>query len=479
MHTHAIADFHVPSVVTKNLKMNMVSGRSTPKVRVSSNFLPLMGFDEGQRIITTPSLDGGFIVRPSDQGDHKIYSRRYNRARTNKPFEAVMEFANKQLMRTFPPACERFHVKMRHGDIKISPIPNRTAAIIRRLSGHNPLNALAAMTGGVDIHAMESVGMKVDAVIEYRPDEARDVTAGRSLSEINALNTLRNGTPRILMNEDIYQLDPRMLRKLADEGDPISIFSAGIQCDDHSRAKGAKAKAKSVEDFSTTVDMIYPTLRAIEELEPMLVVVENVPGFGTSAAGDILKTTLRRWGYHISEAVMDARDYGGIQSRRRYHMVASVFPGYEHPAPQERNTTPIWPIVEARLHECRDITDSYAITSPKAVERGGNYITRESTYCPTIIKSQDRLVKDGCYIADGGRIYAPSPALIKDLMSIPQDEEGFVTSWMAKEQEVELLGQSVDYSMHKALMGSIKDHLIENAGNRTIVRTRQTELFAS
>lgn len=176
---------------------------------------------------------------------------------------------------------------------------------------------------------------------------------------------------------------------------------------------------------------------------------------------------------------MDARDFGGIQSRRRYHMVASVFPGYEHPAPQPRNTSSIWPVVEARLHECRDITDSYAITSPKAVERGGNYITRESTFCPTIIKSQDRLVKDGCYIADGGRIYAPSPALIKDLMSIPQDEDGFVTSWMAKEQEVELLGQSVDFSMHKALMQSIKDHLIENAGNRTIVRTRQAELFAS
>lgn len=64
-------------------------------------------------------------------------------------------------------------------------------------------------------------------------------------------------------------------------------------------------------------------------------------------------------------------------------------------------------------------------------------------------------------------------------MSIPQDEDGFVTSWMAKEQEVELLGQSVDFSMHKALMQSIKDHLIENAGNRTIVRTRQAELFAS
>jgi len=473
----AAQDFYAPNVVTKNLKLNMVKDR--PRVRVSSNFLPLMGFDEGQRLVTVPSLDGGFVVRPSNDGAFKVHSRRYKRARTNNPLEAVMEFSGKDLMRSFPPACERFHVKMRHGDIKITPIPNRTAAIIRRLSGHNVLNAAALMTGGIDIHAMESVGLNVDAVVEYRPDEARDISAGRSITEVNALNTLRNGTPRILMNEDIYRLDPRMLRKLADEGDPISIFSAGIQCDDFSRAKGAEARAKSVADLSTSVDMIYPTLRAIEELEPMLVVIENVPSFGSSPAGDILKTTLRRWGYHLAESVMDARDYGGIQSRRRYHLVASVFPGYEHPSEQPRNTDTIWPLVEARLSECRDITDSYAVTSPKAAERKSQFITRESTSCPTIIKSQDRLVKDGCYIADGGRVYAPSPALIKDLMSIPQDKDGLVTSWMAKEQEVELLGQSVDYSMHKALMGSIRDHLLQNAGDRTIVRTRQTELFGS
>jgi DNA (cytosine-5)-methyltransferase 1 len=466
------SDFNVPNILTKQLGMNVVGDRQ--KVRLSSNFLPMFGFEADQRVTAVPSLDGGFKVRLSEKGEQKVYQRKYNRKRTNKPFEAVVEFTRKELLSTFPPGCERTHVTMRNGELKFTPMPNRTAAIIRRFKGHNPLNALAAMTGGVDIHVMESLGINVDACIEWRPNEARDVAAGRDLTEVNALNCLRNGrTPRLMINEDVYTLDPNRLKKLIDEGDMIGIWAGSLQCDDFSQSKGKKARQKSIEDLSTSIDMLYPVLRQIETLQPLCVVMENVPSFGSpdSAAGNIFKTTLRRWGYHVTEHIMDARDHGGIQSRRRYHLVASVFPNFEGPKPVPRSEDSIWGIVERHLAECRDVTDSYAITSPKATERGGNYITRESTYAPTILKSQSRLTKDGCYIENGGRIYAPSEGLIRDLMGIP---ESFDTSWMASEQAVEVLGQSLDYTMHSRLMASVKNHLILNAGSKPIMNMRQS-----
>jgi hypothetical protein len=54
-------------------------------------------------------------------------------------------------------------------------------------------------------------------------------------------------------------------------------------------------------------------------------------------------------------------------------------------------------------------------------------------------------------------------------MSIPQD---FDTSWMAAEQSIETLGQSIDYKLHHRLMESVKQHLLDNMGQRTILRAR-------
>ena len=95
------------------------------------------------------------------------------------------------------------------------------------------------------------------------------------------------------------------------------------------------------------------------------------------------------------------------------------------------------------------------------------FLTRESTSCPTILKSQDRGVKDAVYIQDGGRIYKPSVDLVQELMSIP---DSFDVSWMAKEQATETLGQSVDYRLHSAVMAAVRDHLNVNCGRHTVVQ---------
>ena len=461
---------NTPQVITKNLQINTVGDRR--KVRISSNFLEMMGFAPGRRLNTIPSLNGGFSVQPSETGNLQVYKRRYsNRPRSNNPHEAVVEFADQNLIRsTFPAGAERFHVQIRQGNLRITPTPPRVFNIGKRYLGHDPLRALVAMTGGVDVHCLASAGIKTDVVLEWRPDEARDIAAGRTLQETNALNVLRNGSPRILLNEDIYNCDPVMLRRLIDEGDPVVIGHYSIQCDDASVAKSASLKARSIENGSETLSMIYPVLRQIETLELPVVIVENVPQFKDSHAGVILRSMLRRWGYHVTDMTFNARDHGSIQNRKRYYMVASIFPGFREPETVPRNDAPIWPLIEEHLSDCRDITDSYAVRSREVTpKRCSAYITRESTYCPTIIKSQDRLLKDGVMIEDGGRVYKPSEKLLKALMQIP---DTFSCEKMAIETASECLGQSIDYLMHHRLMESVKEHVLENLGPKAILRTR-------
>ena len=467
--------FYTPSVITKQLKINEVDGRR--KVRVSSNFIQQMGFASGQRIEAVPSIAGGFDIRPSSEGEHQVHVRSYNRARGNNPLESLVEFSSKKLINsTFPPSTERFHVKMKKGEIQIRPIPNRVFNIAKRFKGHDPYRALLAMTGGVDVHCLDRAGFKSEVVIEYRPQEARDVKSGRNLEEVHALNTLRNGKPSILLNEDIYQVDLNRLKTMCNELSPISFGHFSIQCDEFSTAKSKSQRQQSLDNETSSVDMIYPVLRNIEEMEYAVVLIENVRGFQNHDAGAIMRSMLRRMGYHTTEMVANALDHGGIQGRTRYYMVASIFPGFEAPNMEARNQNSIWPIVEKHLNECRDVSDTSFIKQRESSGRGGALITKDSTHAPTFIKSQNRGIKDGVYIGHEGQILAPSEGLIQELMSIPSD---FDVSWMAKEQAIETLGQSIDYKLHHKIASAVRTHIEHNLGQAPVCKHRhQAEMFA-
>lgn len=123
-------------------------------------------------------------------------------------------------------------------------------------------------------------------------------------------------------------------------------------------------------------------------------------------------------------------------------------------------------MIEKHLGDCADVTALKSIQARESTSRRmPAFLT--STSCPTILKSQDRGVKDAVYIQDGGRIYKPSVDLVQELMSIP---DSFDISWMAKEQATETLGQSVDYRLHSAVMAAVQDHLNVNCGRHTVVQ---------
>ncbi|MEM0550465.1 MULTISPECIES: DNA cytosine methyltransferase [Aeromonas] len=467
-----ICTFSQPEIVTKQLTFNNVGGRR--KVRLSTNFLPIMGFTPGQGVTVSPlGFQKGFAVELAKgvEASHQVHQRRYNRGRSNNPLESLVEFSSQQMIdRCFASYTERFHVEMRPGRVVFSPLSNRVFSIVDRFRKSNPWRAFVGLTGGVDIHVMESLGWKADIVLEHRPPEARDIASGRDLSEVHALNVLRNAAPRILLCEDIHHLEIDRLAALLSERPPIALAHYSLGCDDHSTAKSPVAKAKAVSDLSTMVDMVYPCLRQIEVIQPAVVVVENVKGFSTSAAGIMMTTVLRRMGYHITESVLSGLGFGAYQGRTRYYMVASVYPGYEPPIGAANPSTPLplWDVVEKHLASCSDITDTKLIRAREQSTRTVTpYLTPESTRCPTVLKSQDRGIKDGIYIQHEGRIYKPSIELIQELMSIPSD---FDTSWMAKEQATETLGQSVDYALHQAVMSSVKAHIEVNCGRTTLVR---------
>lgn len=461
--------FNAPDVVTKNLAISSCGEKR--RIRLSTNFLKLVGFVPGDQVsvVEHNKKHSGFSVIPNVDGKHRVYSRKYKRKSRNNPLEAIMEFSGQSLIdRSFPSYVQRFHVELRKGNVSFTPMANQVHAIHSKLKKSTALSAFVGLTGGVDIHCLESLGWKAEVVLEHRPTEARDRARSRDLSEVHALNVLANSSPRILLNEDVYHLRLDRLENLLSEAAPISLCHYSLGCDDHSPCKSTLAKEKSFADLSTMYDMVYPILKQIEVVSPAVVVIENVTQFKESGAGKMLRTSLRRMGYNITEMVLNAVDYGALQGRKRYYLVASIYPGFVEPKKATLNKKPLRDLILSHIDKCSDVTDLKSIAARSIKNRNMPlYVTVDSLYSPTFLKSQDRGISDAVYIKHNDRVYKPSRQLMQELMSIPGD---FKVAWMAKEQAVETLGQSIDYKLHHAVMKSVTEHIKLNLGNRTIIK---------
>lgn len=467
----AIADFNTPELVTKNLAFNRTE-KTPRKLRVSSNFLALMGYRHGDRLAVEPaSRFGGFSVVKEQAGTHKVHARAYKNSRSNSPFETLIEFGSQTLIdNAFAPSVNRFHTQITRDKIIFTPLINRAAAIVNRFKKQSPLKAFVALTGGVDAHCLESLGFDVDVALDFRVQEKRDNT---DKTEVNLLSAVRNSHPKVLLSEDIYHLELNQLENVLADRPPIGLAHYSLQCDDWSLAKSSADKALSLENLSTTIDMFVPMLEQIKVIQPAAIVIENVIGFGRSQAGSICMTQLRRLGYHVHALEMDARDYGGVQSRKRSYIVATITPGFIEPGKTPRNTASIWPRIDEFVAECRDVSHTNFIKNRATSNRATPSVTEGSCECPTILKSNSRGIKDGTYLeTKDGKILAPSESVIKRLMSIP---DRFDTSWMGSELAVEVLGQSIDYAMHETLLASVRDYLDSAFGGVTVLNYRQRQ----
>ena len=463
-----VASAHIPSIITKELKLTTSGGRD--RVRMSSNFLGMMGFEEGVRHTVEP-LPGtyGMVLRTDAKGPQKVYSRRYA-SRRNNPFETQIEVSNSAILaKCLPSGSERLHFEMRQGQIVIRPVDNRLFSIRKSIRGMNdPRTAFVALTGGVDVRCFQDAGFSIDSILEYRPQEARD--KGNDKTETGAVNCLMNAAPRVLLNEDIFKVDMDRVRALSQAGAPIGCLSLSLQCDDFSNVKANSLKEKSLRDGTSSKNMAYPGLRLVEVVRPATVMIENVPQFGNSAQYQMFREILADWGYEVQDAIMAAPQHSDRTLRKRFYMVASVFPGFEFPEPEEVSTAPLWDQIERFLPDCRDVSHSKSLADGLACGRA-RLITPDSTHSPTILKSQMRGAKDSVFLAmPDGTYRFPSNELLQFLNGIPAD---MPFGRQSKDIESEIIGQSISYGMHHRLCEAIGRHLRAQQQPATVVRATQ------
>jgi len=461
-----VADVSIPKVCTKQLALNRLQlpdGSVRRRLRLSSNFLPLAGFTAESRFSAAPIGPGkGLQIRFSPEGGHKVHVRSYSR-RVANPFETHIDLQSQSLIdQAIPAFVEACRWEIREGEIRVLPLPNRVFSIgrsMRRRPLSERLEAFVGLTSGCDIALMEAEGFTVRGVLEYRPNEARDK---RDRSESGALNALANGRHiQLLSNEDIFAVDwERIASQLGARDGVIACLHASAACDDFSPLKCREAREASINNLTSTIDMVVPIIRGVEALMPATVVVENVPAFLSSQGSAIFALQMRRLGYHVTAEVLNGADYGGLTSRRRAYLVASIWPGFAFPEPTGRNVTPIHDVLADMLPHLRDVTDTSSFRKGREVGRS-RIIAPGATVSPTVTKSQPRMAKDSVTIQHGERYRFIDGAATKRLMGLQMVNTELVNA----DLEAEILGQSVEGPMHAALMRAVRQHILSNTGS--------------
>jgi len=455
---------NIPKVATKQLKMqSCTAGR---KLVISTNWLSLFGFEANRRVIESLiGINKGILIKLATDEDiksKKVYTREY-KSRKNNPIETMLDIRSQKLLNdAFPSDTVKVHIIFTKGEIRITPITNKQAQAINDFkNSDDKLSTFLACSSGIDGAYLQRDGFSIETLLEYRPNEKRDK---KDLSETGALNALTNISPKYLINEDIMNLD---LDKIADlaSSSKHSFFHLSIQCDDFSNAKANSLKECSLEDNSSSLDMIIDGLNIISKFNFPTVLIENVRGFRSSDIGKMTLARLRRMGYTIYDDVYDARDFGGLTSRVRYYLFATLLPApYNIPVKVARNSEKLWDrMIEPLIisGELRDITDTKSYQDGIKTKRA-RLLTRDSIDCGTIMKSQNRQAKDSLYIYDNTRdkAYFPSNELLAKLMGI--NDVDFSTT--SKTIESEIIGQSIDTLLHSAILRSVKEHIL-NANN--------------
>ena len=154
-------------------------------------------------------------------------------------------------------------------------------------------------------------------------DAGVNVLAGVDIDERLRDTYERNNSPSRFMNEDIKEINIRSIReRLGIDDSDTTLYAACTPCQPFSTLN---SMSKRKDDKRKTLLLEFAEI--VRECPPDYIVVENVPGLnGTygKKIHDKFLSILRQCGFsEPSAGLLDAKDYGVPQTRKRFILVAS------------------------------------------------------------------------------------------------------------------------------------------------------------
>ncbi len=297
-------------IVIQSLGQN----RENVRLWIESQRLHRLGFTPGTPL-EIENRSGQLTLRPTLLANNHVSSRQVPGGR-----RPIIDLASQSLLAGI---AEYSAVKILASFERIQVSPSHRAfAIHRSRTLTPPVRVLEVFAGGGTMTAAlnGNTVFAVGAGVEIEPDFADEWQAKHPEA------TLVQADLRALHTSELPEFD---------------VLLGGIPCTCHSNLGRAKKRLAGQPELGDTGDLFLPVVTHVSERMPAAVVFENVPSFGTSLAGELLTSHLRRLGYHVTTQVLRPNeDWGELEDRQRWLLVGTLDRPFTLQVPHQPCTTP-------------------------------------------------------------------------------------------------------------------------------------------
>jgi len=151
-------------------------------------------------------------------------------------------------------------------------------------------------------------------------DAGFNVLASIEIDEYAVKGYRLNHPNTIVYDQDIREFDTKEINKLL-KNEPLHLLAGCPPCQGFSSIRRLNKK-RSVKDDRN--NLVLEFLRFVEELKPLTVMMENVPGLKNYYLFKKVFRELKKLGYNPKYNIINVRNYGVPQNRKRLVLVGSI-----------------------------------------------------------------------------------------------------------------------------------------------------------
>lgn len=254
----------------------------------------------------------------SDEGKYVVSRRKH---RTSGELLPVIDISQNALAELFDES-ETVRVLIQEGKIVITTHHltdnqhRREQRLLDKLHSGETLSVCSLFHGGGVLdsamhNGLEKVGIKSKIAIAVERDEQYLDCSLKNNPELWDQSSL-------VMASDIQHINLQRSKRTCE----VDMLFAGIPCTGASLAGKSKNKIKFAEEHNEAGSMFFYVLQLVTQLNPALLLLENVEQFQKSSSMAVIRSVLDSLGYELQERIFHGAEFGALENRNRLVAVA-------------------------------------------------------------------------------------------------------------------------------------------------------------
>ncbi|WP_131367705.1 DNA cytosine methyltransferase [Comamonas thiooxydans] len=290
----------------------------SPRLWLEGKRLLNSGFEPGHQFVVEP-YGLGVVLKLQVQGTNKVSRReRKKDGRIDSIIDVRDSTALAPLM-----GCKAIRVVFGERQVFVSPMASelrlirRVKRLMERLkAGKSLATAGVASGGGVLDHALHAGLRKAGIKAHLHAfNEIREDLTEQALEHNELLND-----STIVLNLPLQELafDEMVMDRIGE----VDVVCMGLPCSGASKAGRAKRRTDMPEAHPEVGHLVAGAVALLAKLNASVCIFENVIPWGNSASACILRQQLRDMAYETHERVLSGPEFGDLEARERFYMVA-------------------------------------------------------------------------------------------------------------------------------------------------------------